>query len=379
MLSTITPVVAALLTKYFTETVRVEFVETVWDYDNARSAIHRFRVIGGHGLLSTVIVKQSKDKHGTLRREAAGLDFVQQIDGIRHFFPTFYGFSADHELLVMGDLQTRDEDLLGNILFGEDAELAVDALLAYQKAIAQVHTLTRAEQARFQDCLVRYNVTQHTAHRINGLTHDLQQIRTRLALINLRPPSAFDVEIAQMIAQLENPSEFLCFTHGDMTPSNMIYRDGVVQLYDLETADFRHALLDGSFGVLRYIHSVWAQRIPYTIQYQMLNTYSQTWLKSTQNFVEHEKFNQALMTGCSAWLAGLIGMLEDVWEVDKRWGRSTRRQRIMVALEHYLHLVAKMPIYPAFTASVTALQSVLVSEWSTTHPMETFPALRDIE
>ena len=133
--------------------------------------------------------------------------------------------------------------------------------------------------------------------------------------------------------------------HGDATPANAFYIESRVRLFDLETAGFRHCLLDGSFARLRYLHSVWARSIPLDVQKRLMSTYRDTLLARSSYAVDETGFNRQLAACCAGWLAGLCALLPAVIDQDRKWGRSTNRQRIVTGLNHFVTLSEELDTF----------------------------------
>jgi len=180
-------------------------------------------------------------------------------------------------------------------------------------------------------------VGRHRIHQIPAVLVEFSRIPAGLGV---EPSHGFEAELHLAAAEILEPGEFLVFTHGDATPANAFYDGETVRFLDFETCGFRHALLDGSFAPLRYLHSVWARRLPLSLREAALAAYREELVKGCPLAADDERFQRATAACAAAWLAGLCRLLEGVMEDDQRWGLSTNRQRIVAGLEHAAEVCA---------------------------------------
>ncbi len=131
----------------------------------------------------------------------------------------------------------------------------------------------------------------------------------------------------------ETLAAFTTWSHGDWTPANAFYDPSwdevAVRFFDLETGGWRHALLDGVYPRLRYIHSVWARRIPGDLQRRSDDVY-----------------REELARG-----------------IPDKWGRSTWRQRIVAALEHFDSVASELQGFPAICRASRDAAASLRNTW----------------
>lgn len=85
----------------------------------------------------------------------------------------------------------------------------------------------------------------------------------------MEPESLIPDAVERKSLRVPGPREVL--THGDPTPANaFLADDGEVLLLDVETSAPRHAMVDGAFANLRYLHSVWARALPESLLHAIL-------------------------------------------------------------------------------------------------------------
>ena len=76
--------------------------------------------------------------------------------------------------------------------------------------------------------------------------------------------------VAQVMA---DPGPFLAYTHGDACPDNSVLAGDRLRLFDYEFGNFRHALLDGVYGWIRF-PTCWCVRdIPASVVSEMETVY----------------------------------------------------------------------------------------------------------
>ncbi|MGH3491178.1 MAG: hypothetical protein ACRDP8_25080 [Actinopolymorphaceae bacterium] len=149
-----------------------------------------------------------------------------------------------------------------------------------------------------------------------------------------------------------------------------------MKFVDLETVGYRHALLDGSFARLRYVHSAWAHHIPTDLQRRLMATYRTELAKGCPQAGEDLAFGQALVAACAAWLAALCSHLHRVADHDIRWGRASYRQRIATSLDHFITVADEYRRMPAVRDAAADVERQLRNTWpSTERQLATYPAL----
>ena len=180
--------------------------------------------------------------------------------------------SEEAQLLVMEDLGPSSEQLLGNLLDGDDPDRAGGR---FARSPARTGSTPCRDDRPAGHLRALPGSAGTDVGRAIGCTTSLTtswRFRrcwpARASCSRLRPS-------VRSPTRSKNPlsGPFLAFTHGDPTIGNVFIRDGEARLIDLETGEFRHALVDGSFARLRYLHSVWARRLPFSTQRRMLEAY----------------------------------------------------------------------------------------------------------
>lgn len=345
-------------------TARAVLRDVVVDYPGAAAVILRCRInppVNGHDM---VIVKQSRSETQHLFREWANLEFLNAIPELREVVPALYSGDEDAEVLVMEDVGTADDQLLGNIVEGGDSDRAEAGLLAFQRALGRLHAATIGRYDEFARYPLRRSEETTSRHQVHRLIDALGALPALLAGQGVPITTALEREIAGAIAELRDPGPFLAFTHGDAAIGNVFYLpDGSARLIDFETGDYRHALLDGCYARMRYLVSIWARRMPLDLQHRLLDAYRSELVRGCPEAADDAHFHHALVSCSVAWLASIAGYLPSVVEADRKLGRSTVRQRIVTALDHLVVLSAETGIYGALADASGVLADRLRRQW----------------
>jgi hypothetical protein len=343
---------ADLLSPALGVSVELKLAEVVYDYEGAPSTILRCRVVGNlDSAPATVIVKKGNLEGDGLLYETAALRFLDEL--MTGVTPRFFGLDREAKVLVMEDLVCQPEQHLGNILFAEDAIYATAALSAFHAELARMHLVTMGHEARLRQFQDQYEAKRPSRHRINRIIEGLRALPDNLLGIG--------VSINDSARQNIGPGPFTALVHGDATPANAFYTGSEIRLFDLETAQFRHALLDGAYSRLRYLHSVWARQIPLDVQRQLMKDYREAMIAGCP--VDENTFDRAFVACCAGWLAGLCSFIPAVLDKDRKWGRSTNRQRVVAGLEHFVILSGELGHFEPLAQLCRDAAQRLCSTW----------------
>lgn len=377
-MQTVIGVVFALLKQHFKTKLSIGKSEVIHDWDGSATMVVRYAVKSDDERVpSSVILKQSKVKRGTLFVEAAGLQFIGEIEGLNGLFPKLYGVDHQNEMLLMEDLKLPKELMLGPILFGEDRDLAVQGLCEFQRALARLHLATLGRQPDYETVKSYYKKHTPSRHRVHNLLMAIGDFPSAVELLGIQVSKSVQAELKQISKTIREPQEFWGFTHGDGTPANVMCDGEQIKLYDLEASGFRHILVDGTFARLRYIYSVWARNIPQDVQNLMFDAYRDTLADGLPQAADDAIFLPQYVGCCGAWLAGIAVSLPEVINKDRNWGRSTWRQRIVAAFEHFAVLVAETGQFEALGELSMQAANVLRGKWDNKDcQLADYPALQ---
>lgn len=360
----------SVLSTSSTHPTNLVFADTVVDYPDAACIILRCTVVTAsdalRGLPDTVILKRWNTHPAAMRHEWTALAFLDRISETSGMAPHLYGVDVDAGLLIIEDLGDPTDRLVGNILFGKDQAQATAALIALNRSLGRLHASTIGLESEFREFQRRQNVQATSRHRVYRLETCLAEFPEIARQIGMNVSPQAESDMVKALDIIRNPGPFLALTHGDVTPGNAFFHDGQVRWLDFETADFRHALLDGSFGRMRYLHSVWARSIPISIQRKIITEYRRELSRGCPEATDDTVFGSALIASSAAWMAGLCEELPAVMQQDRKWGRATSRQRIIAALEHFTVLAQELDNFLALAAVTDSIARALRYRWPET-------------
>jgi len=355
---------ANLLAARVAGSVQLHPREVVSDYAGAMNIVRRYAVtVDGQPHPQTVIIKSRHRLRELMAREAAGLAFLDGGEQLTGLAPRCYGLDRAAGILVLEDLQLAEEQRLGQILFASNRQAAHDALVAFMCTLGTMHAAGCQGQARYEALCAQYQVVGEARHPIATLLTDLGDLLPLFSHYEVTITPALSADLRAVSAALLSISPLQTFTHGDATPANAFITPDGVRLLDLEASGFRHALLDGAFARLRFIFSVWARAIPLPEQRMMERAYREAFAAGCPEVADDKIYRPALAVACAAWLAGLCARLPLVVEQDRRWGRSTWRQRIVAGLEQFVVVAEETRQLPELAEAAQQLAYRLRAQW----------------
>ncbi|MGB7338604.1 MAG: hypothetical protein WBC91_06915, partial [Phototrophicaceae bacterium] len=323
----------------------------------------------------TVIIKQPSLETDSFLYERITFDFLQEQ--APHLIPQIYGYDKDNKIIILEDLGDTKQALLGEILFREDRAFATETLLKFNQALADLHLSTVDKKNIWDNLTIQHGRPSRVSrHRINHIIEAMVELPNHLKILNIRLNDYALADLTKAIECISNPQQFLALVHGDSTPSNAMLVEGNIRLFDFETSNFRHCLLDGSFSRMRYLHSVWARKIPLDIQQESMQRYRDILLAN--HLTDEATFDEHFTASCVAWLAGLFALLPSCINKDKRWGRSTNRQRIVTGLQHFMTVADELGHYQHLRDVCVDTEQSLKRLWSDEDcTMALYPAFID--
>ena len=369
----------AILTNYFRTPIQLHWQTDLSPYPDSPFTIWRLALLAKpENAPATVVIKFTRTGLEPLRFEWASLEFLSQLPEVQTIVPQFYGGSSDPLLVVMSDLGDDAQQKLGHFLDGQKppktaVELATfkqtlghqaeAALIAFQRALGQLHAATIGRQAEFEQIRQRCGASVRSRHRVHSIVPALEVFPEMANLVHMSvSPQALE-ELETAVAIIQNPGPFLTFTHGDSTPANFLYTPKQSRFLDFETSDFRHALLDGTFARMRYLHSIWARELPLDIQKRLFAIYREELVLGCPAALDNAQFYPAYLACSAGWMAGLCQFLPKALEKDRRWGRATRRQRIVAGLAHFARLADEFDLFLALGETCQQMEQRLRLLW----------------
>jgi hypothetical protein len=354
------------LTRGFTNPVCLTLSSPVVDYPGAAAIVLRCRMqTDDSNIPKSVIVKRSMSPDNHLLREWSNLEFLTTLEPIRPLIPALYAGDESGEILIMEDLEPGRE-LLGNIVEGTEPEVATAGPIAFHRALGTLHGDSIGKETEFRRFTLRGNAATASRHVIHRIQETFAALPGLLEREGIAVDQHLHDELTEFQREIDNHGPFHAFVHGDASVGNAFYDpiDDDVRLIDFESGAFRHALLDGSYPCIRYILSVWARRMPLDLQRILLKTYRDTLSEYCPEASDDEQFHHGLIACSAFWLAAILTYLPSVVEQDRKRGRSTERQRIVAALDHFVRLADDCGMPGALATAADNLHCRLRNQWS---------------
>lgn len=343
----------------------LRYQETIGEYLGAPNSILRC-ILSSASFQApqTLIIKYPKQPRKALFSEWAALEFLQLFPEIAIYFPRFYGGHRETEILVMEDLSPSRNNLLGYIFEGNQTQIAIEALFSFQKALGKIHARTLGHIEDFQQIRRQYPGSMVIRYPIQQMDESLENFVQFPKNLGLGPIQDWEESVEKIRKIIQMPGDFLAFTHGDATPTNGFYPQSQIRLFDLETAGFRHILLDGVFAQMRYLNTMWACHIPISLQKKSLEIYREEFLSYGSANITESLFEEAFLACCFSWLASLFVFYPSVIIQDRYWGRATIRQRLIAGLENFIFWAQTKNLFPALVEGTIQIKNQLTQQWS---------------
>lgn len=368
-------VAETILSARFPPAVHLQLCDVV--QDNAVSTILRCVWLAPQPDHPTTVILKRPNRHAeAIFHEWTGLLFVRTRPSLQGLVPQVYGYDEPTKILVMEDLGPNDGQLLRNILMASDTTRAVDALVAFQRAVGLLHAETIGQHTAYTRLRAHFPNTMHSRHTIHYFATIFEAFLTLPETLGRRTIPGFRHEVNAAQGAIAHPGPFGALTHGDTTPLNVFYTPaGAIRLYDFEACGFRHALLDGTYAHIRYLHSVWALDIPPPVQHTMATAYRAALIPGCPAAADDTVFQPAYLACCLAWLAGACWVIPQVSTADHQWGMSTWRQRILTCLRQFIALTHAWGRSGAVTDTCQAIAQCLQAQWhETDNRLPLYPA-----
>lgn len=357
------------LTQTFATRVEVRVREVIADFHDVRNKVLRLSVSSHHpaAIPATVVAKFSVPGSRHLEIEAINLGFLGDLPAMREIVPALYAHDAGRGAMLIEDLWSADCLRIAEILNGESAVLAASALEALQRSTGRMHAESAGLLGEYRHRL------RHMEKTTGAPTHPVERLGAALLDFAALPgrwgfdARGFEDECRAVAAIIDHPGPFLVFTHGDATVLNAFYSPRGARLIDFELGRYRHALVDGAFGRIRYICSSRACGVPAALRRKMTAAYREELARTCDAARDTDRFNRELTAAAAAWLAVFCSWLPATLAEDYVWGHASARQRICSGIDHFIELAEETGHFPAIADAAAQLKARLESLW---HPDE---------
>lgn len=366
---------AGLLTARFGRRVTLTLVDPIVEDRGYRHTVLRCGLRQGPvEAPETVVLKQANAPGRGFALELAGLQLLSELPRASNVVPAVLAADRKAEVLVLEDLGSGPR--LRELLRGEDGPAAEHALTEQMRTLARMHADSIGHESRFDDLVRSAGQWTHVDHAVNRLEGDLRRFASRLCLAGVEPDARLQADVAAVLSALDS-GDFRCLTSGDIAPVNCIPTVGGAKLLDFEVCAYRNGAIDACFPHMRHLATTDANRLPADVKDRMSKAYRKELGDCGVEFPDdlYEKF---IVSASAIWVTSICSLLEKALRADKLMILSTRRQRILAALEEFT-LLGRRPggtPLPGFQRSVSALRDALYARWSDTPSMPVFPAFR---
>jgi hypothetical protein len=370
------------LAQTFSTKIDARVREVIADFRGVRNKVLRLSVSPHHpaAIPATVVAKFSNPRSRHLEIEAINLGFLGDLPATREIVPALYAYDATAGALLIEDLWSANSRRISEILDGDNPGLAANALEALQRSAARMHGVTAGLLGDYRRRLA------HLENMACAPTHPVERLDAALLdFVGLPGRWGFDVcgfeEECRAVARIiDYPGPFLVFTHGDATVLNAFYSPRGARLIDFEIGRYRHALIEGAFGSIRYVCSSRARRVPGGLRQKMTAAYREELSRTCAAARDNDRFNRELTAAAAAWLAVFCSWLPRAMVQDYVWGHASARQRICCGLDHFIELAGETGHFPAISTTAARLKRRLENLW---YPHErelnSFPAFTALQ
>jgi len=333
------------------------------------------------GVPSTVILKRARQRNYDpddptsrpavgLFRDWAGLKFLDSFRDEQLACAKFYGGDREAGFFVMEDL--RDTIDLDHLLTRCSADEARQGLRLLAAALGRMHAVTIQHAERYQqirdalgpgDSAHRHRLAKHARDYVPYLAERCEALQVKLA-------PGYEADIEAIAAAMADPGEFLAFTHCDACPDNCRIADDRLRLIDFEFASYRHALLDGVYGWIRF-PTCWCVRdLPQSVVWEMEQVYRRELAERCPAAEDDALYFRAVAEACGYWLLENMAQLFDralKYETPK--GTSTDRQRILKRIDAFCHVTQRAGHLDALRQTFAGLLDRLRMMWRDNMPL----------
>lgn len=339
------------------------------------------------GVPASVIVKQAQQtgydpddpncwQAVGLFREWAAMEFLANLDQANHrLCPVLCGGDREAGLLVMEDLSKCVD--LDHVLTCGHAGRAEHALLLLARSLGRMHASSIGHAADYREIRDRLGPGDHDRRRemaehVRDYAPQLTKHCRQLGF-DVVPGLARDLDA--VAGAMENPGPFLSLTHADPCPDNCLLVGEELFLIDFEFASFRHALLDGVYGRMRF-PTCWCVRdIPAAVIEAMETVYRDELSRGCAAASDDGLYLAARAHASGCWIIeNLAHLLVRALEFEQPQGTATNRQRLLTRLGAFVQDLEQSEQLPAMRETMRQLLASLRSRWQDN--MQVYDAFR---
>ncbi len=300
-----------------------------------------------------------------LFRDWAGLQFLATVDDGRLACPKFYGGDRHVGFFLMEDLGGTVE--LDEVLTRGCADDARRALLMLAEALGRMHALSAGHGDGFQrirDALgpgdggQRQRLAEHARDYAPALVKRCEALGVKVA-------TTITTDIEHVAQVMADPGPLLTYTHADACPDNSVLAGDRLRLFDYEFGNFRHALLDGVYGWIRF-PTCWCVRdIPASVVHEMESVYRDELVQGCPAAADDQVYYPAVADASAYWvLENLAHLFDRALRYEEPKGTSTNRQRILVRLTAFCEVAERADHLAGLRKTLERLLEILRHNWA---------------
>jgi thiamine kinase-like enzyme len=251
------------------------------------------------------------------RHELACLRMFNDLRDQQIIGPRLYGFHEDTGLLIIADL--GEHQTLREILQGNDAGLATDALIQFGQCLGQAHVATIGKESQFKKLLGNIGYASPLSIEAQDIRNKMNELVACLAAFQIKTPDAFIEAIEALEATIyDERNPFRTWTHRDLRPRNILCLESAqIQLVDFELVSYGHALLDAVSVRMAFPPPPapvisGGKTIPPEVTQRFEESYRTQLAKGILEAADDKHFQKALTQACAHW--ALLKLLS-MWEI----------------------------------------------------------------
>ena len=240
---------------------------------SSRSNVQRFSLIGAPAdKPSSVVVKQALSDGDTSYDPDAGiaswrhfnewatLQFLTDLAPNDPPCPRFILGDRHEGVVIMEDLGEVTQ--LDHLLLRQDAEAAREGLTALMTALGLMHGLTVGRKSAFDRLRADLNSWRPKFNQEDPVTAIHRRFVELSKGVEIEVDASVEDDIASLGSVYEPDNPFMALVHRDPCPDNCLMLNNQVKLIDFEFAEFRHALMDGVYGLVHFPTCWCVNRVP---------------------------------------------------------------------------------------------------------------------
>jgi len=304
-----------------------------------------------------------------LFRDWAGLEFLGGIGG-QELCPKFYGGDRAAGFFIMEDVGAAED--LDQVLTRGSAARAEQALLQLARTLGHMHSASIGRAHEYQQ--IRDRLGPGDGRRRLALAEQVRTLGPQLVqwgrTLGFGPHEQLAQDLEAVARAMQDPGPFLAYTHADPCPDNCFLIDDRLCLIDFEFGLFRHALLDGVYGRLRFPTCKCVRDIPAPVIAAMETVYRRALAQNCPAAADDETFHRAVAEACAFWvLENLAHLLPRALVYEEPYGLATNRQRLLCRLTAFLEVSQRAGHLPGLHDYLERLLARLQRDWRATLPL----------